>query len=327
MEIVMPSKREPSDTEAELTEVGMDGDSDSSAGRQFIWALARGLDVLRAFRVNDPPLSNQELAKRTGFPRPTISRITHTLTELGYLTYHERYGCYELGGGALVLGHIARANFNPLERIRPAMLRLAELSNANVGIGGRDRLEMNYLEVVHGPSRISLRFEVGSKVPILSTAMGRAYLAAAPEEEVALLLKQLRKTSRDDPDAPQRIVDNARNELHRLGFCSSIGDWNDDIHGVAAPIMAPDMGGLLAINVGAPAYLMPKTKMLNEIGPELAKTAAEISEIFGQFHGATEFRPVGRGRPSRTRGVAPEEATTPTTKPARGGRMSKKAPA
>lgn len=297
----MASKRGTSRTEDEDIDTDAETESEGGAGRQFIGALARGLDVLRAFRVEDPPLSNQELARRTGFPRPTISRITYTLTELGYLTYHERYGCYELGGGALVLGHVARANFNPLERIRPAMQRLAELSNANVGIGARDRLEMNYIEVLHGPSRISLRFEVGSKVPMLSTAMGRAYLAGAGDEEVAGLLRQFRKAHKEDPDAPQRIVAHAKDEYERLGFCSSIGDWNDDIHGIAAPITAPDMGGLLAINVGAPAYLMPKTKMMNEIGPELVRTASEISEIFGQFHGKTEFRPAARGRPARNR--------------------------
>ncbi|MBK5263961.1 MAG: IclR family transcriptional regulator [Alphaproteobacteria bacterium] len=297
----MTDKRKPSIIMDEETEIEAEAEVESGNGRQFIWALARGLDVLRAFRVNDPPLSNQELAKRTGFPRPTISRITHTLTELGYLTYHERYGCYELGGSALVLGHVARANFNPLERIRPAMQRLAEFSNANVGIGARDRLEMIYLDVMYGPSRISLRFEVGSKVPILSTAMGRAYIAAAPDDEVASLVKQFRKISKDDPDAPQRIVNHAKDEFSRLGFCSSTGDWTDDIHGIAAPVMAPDMGGLLAINVGAPAYLMPKTKMMTEIGPELVKTAAELSEIFGQFHGTPEFRPAVRGRPARGR--------------------------
>ena len=198
----MSSKRGTPQSEDDGSDIEAESETEGGAGRQFIGALARGLDVLRAFRVGDPPLSNQELAKRTGFPRPTISRITYTLTELGYLTYHERYGCYELGGGALVLGHVARANFNPLERIRPAMQRLAELSNANVGIGARDRLEMKYLDVIPGPSRISLRFEVGSKVPILATAMGRAYLAAASDDEVTTLLKQFRKSFKDDPDAP-----------------------------------------------------------------------------------------------------------------------------
>jgi len=146
--------------------------SGAASGRQFIAALSRGLDVLRAFREDDPPLSNQELARRTGLPRPTISRITYTLTELGYLIHQQKHGCYELGGRALALGYVARANFNIVAKVRPAMQRLAEFSGANVGLGARDKLSMVYLETVTGPSLIGLRLNVGVKIPLLTTAMG-----------------------------------------------------------------------------------------------------------------------------------------------------------
>src|SRR5882757_3523955 len=62
---------------------------EGTADRQFVMALARGLDVLGAFRRGEPRLGNQELAERTGLPKPTISRITHTLTQLGYLNYNQ----------------------------------------------------------------------------------------------------------------------------------------------------------------------------------------------------------------------------------------------
>ena len=58
-----------------------------TASPDFITALARGLDVLRCFRSEPKTLGNQELARLTGLPKPTISRITFTLTELGYLRY------------------------------------------------------------------------------------------------------------------------------------------------------------------------------------------------------------------------------------------------
>ena len=60
--------------------------------RQFVVALARGLELLRAFSFDDSFLGNQEIAARTGLPKPTISRLTHTLTKLGYLNYSERLG-------------------------------------------------------------------------------------------------------------------------------------------------------------------------------------------------------------------------------------------
>lgn len=304
-------------TQDEL-ENGKDHD-EGDAGRQFITSLARGLDVLGAFRPNDPPLSNQELAKRTGLPRPTISRITYTLTELGYLAYDERFGCYELGGSAMVLGHVARANFNALERIRPLMARLAEFSNANVGIGTRDRLNMVYLDVVHGPSRVALRFEIGSQVPLFQTAMGRAYLAATSKDEASALIRQVRSQHKEMADEAAHIIETARAEYEQLRFCSSVGDWHDDIHGIAVPIHVPELGGVLSINVGAPAYLMPKERMMTEVGPELVRTAAEVIDA---------LRPSARTAPNESAiAPTPRRASAPTqripsarSKPRRGAK-------
>src|SRR5260370_22805241 len=50
--------------------------------RQFVTALARGLAILRAFHAGEGMLGNQETAHRTVLPNPTVSRRTHTLTDL-----------------------------------------------------------------------------------------------------------------------------------------------------------------------------------------------------------------------------------------------------
>lgn len=253
---------------------------ESFAGRQFITALARGLDVLGSFRVGDPPLSNQELAQRCNLPRPTISRITHTLTQLGYLSYHEGFGCYELGGAMLTLGNVAKASFEALEEARPTMVELAEFSNANVGIGTRDRLNMLYLAVVKAPSGIGLRFEVGSKVPMLQTAMGRAYLAGiAPDDREALVSRFLQRYA-DNPGTVQDAVATAREEYERSGFCSSSGNWFEEVNGIAVPIPGTPFADVLVLNCGAPAVLMPKERMISEVGPRLVTAAEEIGRMF-----------------------------------------------
>ena len=79
-------------------------DIDADGDRKFVTALARGLDVLRCFRPYETNLTNQEIAQRTGLPKPTISRLTHTLRKLDYLVYSERTGTYRLGAGVLALG-------------------------------------------------------------------------------------------------------------------------------------------------------------------------------------------------------------------------------
>jgi len=267
--------------------------------------------VLRAFGKNDPPLRNQELARRTGLPRPTISRITHTLTELGFLSYREQMGCYELGGSTVVLGNVARSNISVVTIARPFMESMADLSKANVGLGGRERLAMVYLEVYRGEARVSLNFDVGARIPMFETAMGRAYLACAPDEEVTELLDQLHNQCEHELRDAVRTIERARKEYHRDGFCASVGEWNGAIHGVAAPIVMKDLSSSFVLNCGAPAYLLPKEKLLGEIGPMLAGIATEVSGALesllensgtGQRDQGPIQRSTGRRRP---KGLAP----------------------
>ena len=67
-------------------------DDEEGKDRQFVNALARGLEVLRCFRPGEVFLSNADMAKRTAIPKPTISRLTYTLTKLGYLNYSDSLG-------------------------------------------------------------------------------------------------------------------------------------------------------------------------------------------------------------------------------------------
>lgn len=251
------------------------------SGRMFITSLARGLDVLRAFRAGDSPLSNRELAKRTGLPKPTISRITYTLTEMGYLSYIEHYGCYELGGSAHVLSQVARGSLEVLTRAMPAMEHLARGSGCNVGLGGRDLLHMVYLLACQGPGLVGLRLDVGARVPVISSAMGRAFIAACPDAERDRLIGQLKGSRGISAKQVDWVVEQARRDLATNGFCASLGEWHADINGIAAPVMCPALSGLYILNCGGPAYLLPHHKLVHEVGPLLLRSAQAIRAAVG----------------------------------------------
>ena len=68
--------------------------SDYASDRRFVWALARGMEILRAFEPGRGPLGVGEIAALTGLPKPTVSRLTYTLAELGYLRVLHKQGRY-----------------------------------------------------------------------------------------------------------------------------------------------------------------------------------------------------------------------------------------
>ena len=113
---------------------------------QVVIALARGLNVLRSFRQGDRFLGNQEIAERTGLPKATVSRLTNTLTVLGYLNHSKRFNQYSLGTAVLSLGYSMLGNMDTLKSARPLMQELADSVEASVSLAARDGLHMVYLE-------------------------------------------------------------------------------------------------------------------------------------------------------------------------------------
>src|SRR4030081_1575133 len=164
--------------------------------RSFVVALSRGLDVLRAFHPNDGLLGNQEIAARTNLPKPTVSRLTYTLTRLGYLTPVPRFEKYQLAPSAMALGYAALANLGVRHLSEAYREELMRETGGAVAVGGRDRLSMIYFGQSRNGLTLGVQLDVGSRSPIAATAMGRAYIWAPPGGGRAALSRKGRKHTR-----------------------------------------------------------------------------------------------------------------------------------
>jgi DNA-binding IclR family transcriptional regulator len=245
--------------------------------RQFVVALARGLDVLRAFKPGESALGNQEIATRTGLPKPTVSRLTHTLCSLGYLDYLEQTGKYKLGTPVLSLGYACLAGDDVRQVARPWMQQLADYSGVSVGLGGRDKLSMLYLESCRPDTAVTLRLDVGSRIPMATTAMGRAFLAALPEDERDYLVDRIRHRSRSANWPKIRDgIDKAIDDVATQGFTVSLGEWNPDVAAVGAPFASRDGSPLKAFNCGGPAFLLDRKRLKNDFGPRLVEMVRNV---------------------------------------------------
>jgi DNA-binding IclR family transcriptional regulator len=253
----------------------LEGMSESQADRQYVVALARGLEVLGAFRMKDGPLGNSDLAERTGIPTATVSRITHTLTRAGYLTFDQKRENYDLGPMALSLGFVALRRLDIRETARPLMQKLADESNVNVGLGVRERQSMLYIATCEGPGLIGLRLVSGSRMPIGTSAMGRAYAAVLDDAARHALYEELRPSCGADWPQILKGFEHARTELAKRGFCTSIGAWQKEINGAATPLVLPE-GRIYVMNLGGPAYQLTEKEIIEVQGPKLAATVARL---------------------------------------------------
>lgn len=255
---------------------------DDGKDRQFVNALARGLEVLRCFRPGEVFLTNAELAKRTAIPKPSISRITYTLTRLGYLHYSETQGQYQLGAGVLALGYRMLSTLDMRQLARPLMADLAEYAQASVSLGTRERLSMVYVETCRSSANVTLRLDVGARIPLATTAMGKALLCALPQEECDYLMDRIRLRDPQHWPAHKAGIEQGFRDYQERGFCLSTGEWQGDVHAVGVPVRSVNGEQLMAFNCGGPAFLLSREKLEQDLGPRLVALVRQIDNNLGR---------------------------------------------
>ncbi len=244
-------------------------------------ALARGLSVLRAFGPDNRPIGNAEIADRVGLSKPTVSRITYTLTELGYLKHDEDIGRYSLGPGILTLGYDIMAQMEIRDIARPLMQELADYSDANIYLGTPNGTEIIYIEACRTPASMAIRLGVGSRIPLPTTGMGRAYLAALPEAEREGLIKRIAmeygvKWPQVEAKMRQAIV-----YASKRGYALSGGDWISEANSAGAVIRRPDGYPVHAINVGGLRSIITRERLESDLGPRVLGVARQIERLAG----------------------------------------------
>lgn len=239
-------------------------------------ALARGLDVLRAFGPGEA-LANGEIAARTALPRPTISRLTYTLTRLGYLIQDREAETYRPGNAVLSLGYTAVTGTDFRALARPHMQKIADLTRSACALGQCHALEMLYVENCRGRSApFTLGLEVGSRIPLATTAMGRAYLAGLAPAARKTVLKDLARQQGAGWKTVMKQLEKALDFYDRSGFALSVAEWSPEINAVAVPITFPGTNDVMSLNCGGAASLLPEARLRNEIGPLLLNVKRQL---------------------------------------------------
>jgi DNA-binding IclR family transcriptional regulator len=256
-------------------------DSAEDGDHALVGALVRGMAVLRAFRPGDAPLGNQDIADRTGLPKPTVSRLCRTLTALGYLNHDPVTERYELGGGVLTLGHAAMANLDVVRVAEPLIREFAHAHGATAGIGTRQEDRMAFLAVSMGSASLAMRARPGTRIPIASTTMGRAYASLLSDEERAELFRELQRADPEEWLALRGRFEDALRQIAERGFCVSAGEWQNDINAVAVPLSAPQVIGRYVLVCAGPATRTPVDKLTFQLGPGLLALADKLSAALG----------------------------------------------
>ncbi|GAB6191222.1 IclR family transcriptional regulator [Desulfocastanea catecholica] len=248
----------------------------SQKERKFVTALARGLDVLRCFGAGDPFLGNNQIAERTGLAKSTVSRLTYTLCDKGYLEFLAEHNKYRLSTAVISLSYASLAQMDVRKIARPLMQALAEHTQASVNFGVRDRLSMVYIDTYRNSSTYAVQLDVGSQISIATTSMGRAYLAALPEEQRQELMKEIRLSDEENWPVIKEGMDRALIEFKEKGYCLSIGDWRPESNAIAVPLVPEEGSEIIVFSCSGASFQLRAQELEDDIGPRLLNLVANV---------------------------------------------------
>ncbi|WP_071675586.1 IclR family transcriptional regulator [Nioella nitratireducens] len=254
----------------------------TSEDRYLVPGLVRGLKALQAFTPEQPTLTLSEIAQKLGVSRSAAFRTVYTLTQMGCLLQDGRTNTYSQGPGVLRLSYGYLATRETVELAQPELERLRDRTGWSVHMGVLDGTSVLYVLRVPARDIRSSIVQVGSRLPVQTTTMGRVFLADLSEEELTELYRRDRQQGgrMSATTSLKEWVAHARSGRGQ-GVIIHSGDFEAGIASAATGVR--DMTGrvVAAINVTAPMDVTRLADLDGPVGSELVESARRISVLLG----------------------------------------------
>jgi DNA-binding IclR family transcriptional regulator len=156
------------------------------------------------------------------------------------------------------------------------MQELADFSGTTVSIAVRDRLSMIYVEICRSSAALALALQVGSRMPLAVSAIGRAYLVRASEQERKDIFSRAQELDDMAFTALKEALEKGQRDYAQYGCTTSFGEWQKDVNGIAVGFLPIGGNQLMSINCGGPSSSISKEFLLEEVRPRLIEIAARL---------------------------------------------------
>ncbi len=247
----------------------------------FVQSLERGLAVLRVFSAETSSLTLSEVARLAGTSPATARRILHTFQALGYVTNDGRR--FELTSKVLDLGYAYLSSLQLGELAQPAMELLSEQVHESVSAAVLDGDEIVYVARVPTTRIMSITLTLGSRLPALTTSLGRVLIADLGDDEIDKRLADAAVEARTASTKTDR--DDLRQELTLVraqGFAVVDEELEIGVRSVAAPLRDRRGRAIAALNIGAQAGRVSMDRLLGEFVPQLLAAATDITALLAR---------------------------------------------
>lgn len=244
--------------------------------RDFVTALASGLEVILAFDEHHPRMTLSEVATRTGMNRAKARRFLLTLHALGYVRKQQRY--FELAPRVLQLGYSFLSANNYRSAIQQYLEEITNECGESSSLGVLDGDDVIYLARSAARHRLmAITLSIGTRLPAAYTSMGRVLLAQLSEVELDAYLERLiLERHTDKTFTTKSELKKCINKARQQGYAIADQELDSGLRSLAVPAFDANGKLLGAINISTNAARVDLDTLLKEYLPLLQSKARLI---------------------------------------------------
>ena len=241
-------------------------------------AIERSFATLRAIRASDGSAGVSEVARTTGLPKSTVSRLLAALEQVGAIERVNPTGGYVIGAGLVALAGDGASVGTLREVARPYLRELTDSLGESSGLTVADGQEALYVDHVASDGSVRTRDWTGMRFPFHTVAGGLALLMTWSDVSVERVadvgLEAFSpKTVTTKEELKAKLI-----QARRDGYVWTMGDFDIEINGVAAPVRDPDGYAIGAVSIYGPSYRFPGERDAGEIGGTVRETSRLVQE-------------------------------------------------
>ena len=246
-----------------------------------VLSVARALRVLEMLAEENREISLTEIAGKMDWPKSTMHGILTTLRDYRLVDQSEANGKYRLGVRLFEYGQKVAHNWDIRSTALPFMQELSHTFGETVQLATEDSGEVLYIEKLDSTRIIRIVSEVGARLPMHCTGLGKVLLAYKSPAEVKRILTKngMPRMSRNTITDLQRM-NSELDIIRRQGYAVDNNEIMDGLRCAAAPIR--DRGGDVryALSVSGLSDIM-SGDYFERVCAAVVKAAAEISRLMG----------------------------------------------
>ena len=248
-------------------------------------SVARALEMLELVAASKDQLTITEISKSLGIPKSTTFDILYTLLDKGYLEQaNEKQKSFKLGVKLFQTG-ACYLEQTPFQNVAHVVLeRLADVAGETAFLALVNNDELVYFDKVESPNSVRTSARIGSTNPLYCTGLGKAILAALPDDEVKAILA---RTGGLKPITPYTCTDEAQffailNQARQQGYAIDDREHNAEVFCLAAPVYNLQGKVYAAISV-ASLYtkINHQPEKIAALGKMIADAALDLSQRIG----------------------------------------------